>query len=341
MSVGGSDVTTCCCVECLTRRHLLLSAELHPVITLNVCLSPASIASTIISFSSRCHSDWPRPPHHQGPVSNMTSHIQILQNPLTISQADLGIFKSTLLPSLQLHSGLAVVAYLAGRFTNRVELKDWLWPSGMVINALWSAIGRRVYNGITARQAWRMLPWSEKLILSTVTVWGTRLFYRIASRSLARGEDDPRYTAAKQEKGFWNNAIFSTFLPEALMQTVIALPFTMPFRSEPVVAFGADPQWAGVARSTAIGMFAAGMALEVLADTQIAQHKKKGRDDLCRDGVFSIVRHPKYVVPLPSTRATSELTSDAATWATHWCTARSCPCSTAPISCTRSRSQAR
>ena len=227
----------------------------------------------------------------------MTSHIQVLQNPLTISQADLGIFKSTLLPSLQLHSGLAVVAYVAGRLTNRVELKDWLWPSGMVINALWSAIGRRVYNGITARQAWNILPWSEKLILSTVTIWGTRLFYRIATRSVARGEDDPRYAEVKKEKGFWNNAIFSTFLPEALVQTVISLPFTMPFRSEPVVAFGALPQWVGVTRSVAMGMFAAGMALEVLADAQIEQHKRKGRSDLCRDGVFSIVRHPKYVQP--------------------------------------------
>jgi len=225
----------------------------------------------------------------------MNSHIQILQNPLTTSQADLGISKSTLLPSLQLHSSLAVVAYLAGRVTDRVEVKDWLWPSGMVVNALWRAIGRRVYNRITARQAWRLLPWSEKLILSTVTIWGTRLFYRIATRSIARGEDDPRYAEVKKEKGFWNNAIFSTFLPEAVVQAVICLPFTMPFRSEPVVAFGAHPGSAGLARSIAMGMFAAGMALEVLADTQIEQHKTRGRTDLCRDGVFSIVRHPKYV----------------------------------------------
>lgn len=168
----------------------------------------------------------------------------------------------------------------------------------MVINALWNAIGRRVYNGITARQAWSILPWSEKLILNTVTIWGTRLFYRIATRSVARGEDDPRYAEVKKEKGFWNNAFFSTFAPEALVQTVICLPFTMPFRSEPVVALGADPQWAGVYRSVAIGIFAAGMALEVLADTQIAQHKKKGRSDLCREGVFSIVRHPKCVPTL-------------------------------------------
>jgi steroid 5-alpha reductase family enzyme len=227
---------------------------------------------------------------------------QILQNPLTISSQDLGIFKSTLLPSFQLHSGLAVVAYLAGRYTNHVDLKDWLWPSGMVLNAIWSALGRRVYGGlpgltsqpsIPLSVAWPILPWSEKLLLSLVTIWGTRLTYRIVTRSLARGEDDPRYAEVKKEKGFWNNALFSTFLPEAVMQTIISLPFTAPFRSEPVVALGADTQWAGVARSAAVGLFTAGMALEVLADWQLARYQEEGRGDLCTEGVFSIVRHPK------------------------------------------------
>lgn len=225
----------------------------------------------------------------------MASKIQILQNPLTISRDDLGIFKSTLLPSIQLHSGLAVIAYGFGRYTNRLEAKDWLWPSGQVINAWWSAIGRRVYAGLPLSQAWSILTWSEKLLLSGVSIWGLRLFYRIASRSILRGEDDPRYAEVKKEKGFWNNALFSTFLPEAVFQTVISLPFTAPFRSEPVLALGGDPRWSGVVRSAACGVFAAGLALEVLADAQIARYRSEGRRDLDREGVFSIVRHPKYV----------------------------------------------
>lgn len=88
---------------------------------------------------------------------------------------DVGILKDTLAPSLTLHSGLAVIAYGISRYTQRVEVKDWLWPSGQVVNAWWSAIGRRLAAGLTLTQALHRLSWHERVVLTGVTLWGGKL----------------------------------------------------------------------------------------------------------------------------------------------------------------------
>lgn len=81
----------------------------------------------------------------------------------TNSLFDVGIFKDTLVPSFTLHSGLAVIAYGAARYTQRVEAKDWLWPTGQVANAWWSAVGRRIAGGLTVSQAFNRLSWHSTL----------------------------------------------------------------------------------------------------------------------------------------------------------------------------------
>ncbi|KAE8454652.1 hypothetical protein EG329_000275 [Mollisiaceae sp. DMI_Dod_QoI] len=214
-----------------------------------------------------------------------------------IDATAVGLFRSTLLPSIGFHSGLAVVAYAASRATDRVEGKDWLWPSGQVLNAWWCAVGHRVvYENISPGTAYSHLPYTEKLLLTGVTAWGARLFYRIASRTLTRKQDDPRYDEVKKEEGFWNKALFSVFLPEALFQAVISLPFTLPFRAADASAFASPlhvhPEWT---HGLGVILFSSGFALEVLADTQLAAHQKKNPDDLNREGVWSIVRHPNYL----------------------------------------------
>lgn len=209
----------------------------------------------------------------------------------TDSLFDVGIFKDTLAPSLALHSGMAVVAWAAGRYTDRVDAKDWLWPSGQVVNAWWSSIGRRVFvDGVPFVRALAILSWPERLILTVVTLWGGRLFYRIASRSVARGKDDPRYEAEKKEEGFWAKALVGKFLPEALFQTVVSLPFVAPFRHQGAVMSGYHPY----VQAFAVGLFSAGFGLGVLADYQLEQHEQKGSAaGVLREGVWSIVRNPR------------------------------------------------
>jgi steroid 5-alpha reductase family enzyme len=227
-------------------------------------------------------------PPHAPPAGRVdTTHsIKHVQN---ASLFDVGILRDTLAPSLGLHSGLAIIAWGAANYTGRVEAKDWLWPSGQVVNAWWSAVGRRLFQGLTLSQALRRLSWHERLVLTGVTLWGGRLFYRIARRSIQRGEDDPRYAQVKKEQDFWVKSLFTTFLPEAFFQMLISLPFTAPFRHEGAVLMGYHP----MVQMAAVGLFSTGFAMETLADYQLDQYKAEGGTGILKEGVWSIVRHPK------------------------------------------------
>ncbi|KAM0544230.1 hypothetical protein ACHAPJ_011919 [Fusarium lateritium] len=210
----------------------------------------------------------------------------------------LGLLHSTVLPSFTLHAGLSAVAYGVSRYTDRVEGKDWLWASGLTLNAWWSAVGSRVINdGVSFADAWSGLHYSQKLLLAGVSAWGVRLTSRVVTRSVKRGKDDPRYEANTKEPGFWNKALFTTFLPEAVAQTIIALPFTVPFR-----AIGESIQASPVTsngqlfHALAIFLFSTGFALETLADAQLEIFKKDNTEEgVNREGVWSIVRHPNYL----------------------------------------------
>ncbi|KAI0171920.1 DUF1295-domain-containing protein [Hypoxylon sp. FL1284] len=214
----------------------------------------------------------------------------------------LGLFQHAVAPSLGFHGALGLAAYGAGRWADRVDAKDVLWPAGPVANAWWSALGIPVlYEGASPAAAWRALSYDQRLLLAGVSAWGARLLYRVASRGARRGADDRRYrTAARKDaKTFWNKALFGLFVPEALAQTVISLPFTLPFRA-PVASALASPETPAasspIAHGIAVFLFAAGFALETLADVQLESHARSAkRGELKRDGVWSIVRHPNYL----------------------------------------------
>ncbi|OLN97717.1 hypothetical protein CCHL11_07947, partial [Colletotrichum chlorophyti] len=219
-------------------------------------------------------------------------------NPVnTATTSTLGLLQSAVLPSFGLHAGLSTVAYAVARYTDRAEAKDWLWPSGQVANAVWSAIGTRVvYDGLSVPAAWNSLGYTQKLLLTGVSAWGLRLFYRVVSRSLKRGKDDARYEVAKKkDPKFWDKAFFTMFLPEAVLQALIALPFTLPFRA-PLTSARASPftEYPEVFHSLAVFLFTTGFALETVADAQLESHARK-TNTLNRDGVWSIVRHPNYL----------------------------------------------
>ncbi|EWZ30163.1 hypothetical protein BFJ63_vAg1027 [Fusarium oxysporum f. sp. narcissi] len=210
----------------------------------------------------------------------------------------LGLLHSAILPSFSLHAGLSAVAYGVSRYADRVEGKDVLWASGMTLNAWWSAIGSRyVYDSVSPLDAWNGLGYSQKLLLAGVTAWGVRLTSRVVSRSLKRGKDDPRYDVKRKDPGFWSKALFTTFLPEAVAQTIISLPFTIPFRAVAESAVASPFTSNGsVFHSLAIFLFTTGFALETLADAQLESFKKDDTaQGINREGVWSIVRHPNYL----------------------------------------------
>ena len=172
----------------------------------------------------------------------------------------------------------------------REKLTGLAGPAAPVINAWWSAVGRRILiDGAPVNRVFSSLSFVERLLLTGVTLWGTRLFYRIATRSIRRGTDDPRYAAVKKQDGFWNKSILTTYLPEAVAQTIISLPFTAPFRHQGAVMTGYHP----VGQAIAVALFSSGFALETLADWQLERHKEASEGGLLREGVWSICRHPK------------------------------------------------
>lgn len=222
-----------------------------------------------------------------GTIASRAGHFSSRRYSAVDSTA-VGILRSTLLPSFGIQSGLSLIAYAGSRAADRLDGKDWIWPTGQVVNAWWSAVGARVlYDNLDVSTALSTLEYPEKLILGGVTLWGGRLLYRIVSRSISRGADDPRYEAAKDEPGFWNKSLFSIFIPEAAFQTLISLPFTLPFRAQSSL-----PPSAELATGLGIFLFSSGFALEVLADTQLSEHREKS-SNLDTEGVWSIVRHPK------------------------------------------------
>ena len=196
-----------------------------------------------------------------------------------------------------------------------------------MINAWWTALGSSVYEqrhqlqqgegsgpGISLASsitnAWDGLSWTQKLLLFGVSLWGTRLSYRIGSRGVRRyhsgkGNDDARYLEAKSQPGFWKTAYWKLYFPEAIFQTLIALPFTVPFRSggnaiaSPAAYDNNSHGLRDIARAVGVAVFGIGFALETIADEQLVYHHKKHRSGLVRNGVWSIVRHPKYVFHFP------------------------------------------
>lgn len=206
-----------------------------------------------------------------------------------------GLLESTILPSISIHGGLAILAYGVAVSTDRLEVKDLLWPSAQVTNVLWAAVGSRMYHqDISFKKAWSTLGWNEQVLVTGMTLWGGRTFARVLARTLARGEDDARYTEIKDEKDFWSKALFTQFLPSALFQAVITLPFTISFRALPSETWHAPSDWYTTIHSLAVGLFSAGFVLETLADAQLDKHKLSSTG-LKQDGVWSIVRHPNYL----------------------------------------------
>ena len=209
------------------------------------------------------------------------------------SLVNVGVLRDTLLPNLAFHSALAVPAYLIGRSIDYLGAKDVLWSTGQASNVLYASIIRpSLVQGIPLERVLRDITRPGWVLIAGISLWGTRLAYRVVSRSLATGKDDPRYTATKQAPNGWSKAFFTTFMPEAVVQSLITLALTIPFRTG-VPVIGASREYASLLDALAIGLWSAGFGLEVLADWQLASFKSRGEPGLMREGVWSIVRHPK------------------------------------------------
>ena len=221
------------------------------------------------------------------------AYFQTVPSTIMVSLVDVGVLRDTLLPNLAFHSTLAVPAYLIGRGLDRLVAKDVLWSTGQISNVLYASIIRpALVQGVPLERVIKSISRPGWVTIAGVSLWGTRLAYRVISRTVASGKDDPRYASVKQDPSGWTKAFFTTFVPEAIIQSLITLAVTLPFRAG-VPVIGAPKEYAGIIDAVAIGLWSAGFGLEVLADWQLAGHQQYGDKSLLREGVWSIVRHPK------------------------------------------------
>ncbi|KAF7879717.1 uncharacterized protein EAF02_007887 [Botrytis sinoallii] len=212
-----------------------------------------------------------------------------------VNATAIGLLQRSFLPALTTNTTLSLISYTIARPHQRLDLKDVLWPLGPLITSWTLALERHNFD---LSQTWTHLAYPQKLIMAGLTAWSLRLFYRITSRAISRGEDDARYASVPKTRDFWNKTLVSTFLPEALVQSIIALPFAMSLAA-PEVLIGnqplpGNPGWQ-VANAAGVFLFTTGFALEAGADWQLESHKKERTVGLLRDGVWSIVRHPNYL----------------------------------------------
>ncbi|KAF3918728.1 hypothetical protein AA313_de0209456 [Arthrobotrys entomopaga] len=209
----------------------------------------------------------------------------------------IGILSTHLLPSLTLHTTLSLAAYSAGRFTNRLDSKDLLWPSALVANAWYHGVVSPYVVGRAKGGVWeciRDMGYAQKLILAGVTVWGVRMFGKVFWRVKGRRGDDRRYQRYRdsvkkrrkermdreKEKGevleegdvereVWNKAFLGIFVPEAVVGSLVSLGWSAVRYSTPINAVGAlDGGWRRVLHGFAVGLFATALALEIMTDSK-------------------------------------------------------------------------
>jgi len=248
-------------------------------------------ATTTNPFGGRSHISVDGLGEHEPP--GLVTHTH---QPLITSVFDKGILRDTILPSVTLQSGLAIITFGAGRYANRADTKDLVGPAGQVLGAWWAAAGTRLVAGIPAGTVLSTLSRPERLLLAGVTLWGGRRLLRLATQPRTRATDREK----EDSPAFWETALGSVFLRAALFQTVISLPFTAPFNHQGAVLTGYHP----TLQAIAVGLFGAGFALEALADWQLDSYRARNEiastmqvQPELRDGVWSVVQRPRYVLP--------------------------------------------
>jgi steroid 5-alpha reductase family enzyme len=157
-----------------------------------------------------------------------------------------------------------------------------------VVDAWWGAgFAAIMLIGIGSMSA---APASAHWIAGAVLAWATRLTWHLWTRHTL-GKEDARYAAMRQRGGasFWWRSLIMVFGLQALVQWLLALPILLAILNaqadvnQPLLALG-------------LVIFAAGFAIEIMADAQLRAFKADpaNKSRLLTSGLFAYVRHPNY-----------------------------------------------
>ncbi len=178
--------------------------------------------------------------------------------------------------ALAVAGGLMLVAWLVYRATDKASWVDAFWAGNLAVLAVWYAASA---DGDATRRV---------MVAVVGGAWGARLAWHIAVR-VWRGPEDPRYLALRAE---WKTHLPLRFLRFYMVQAVVDVVLSVPFllMARDAAPFGRTTELAGLA------LWAVALTGESVADAQLARFKRNpaNRGRVCRDGLWSVSRHPNY-----------------------------------------------
>jgi steroid 5-alpha reductase family enzyme len=171
---------------------------------------------------------------------------------------------------------LFTALWLASLWLRNASIVDMWWGPAFVV-ALMASLGG----------SWPITPrgW---LVLGGVILWASRLAWHIGRRNIGHGED-ARYRAWRDEHGdrWWWRSYFQVFLLQAAIAWMVSWPLHLAAQ-----AAAHYPAWFDIAGALLV---AAGLAVETLADAQLAAYKRiPGRPAVLSTGLWRYSRHPNY-----------------------------------------------
>jgi steroid 5-alpha reductase family enzyme len=181
-----------------------------------------------------------------------------------------------------------VLAMMTALWAASVVRKD-----ASIVDPFWS-VG---FLLVTAHTALRTgLTPGKTLLLAMVAAWALRLFVHLLLRSRGKPED-PRYAAFRARFGperYWWFSFFQVFLLQGALVVVISAPLQ-------VAGAAAAPDPVSAFDLAGLALFAAGFAIEAVADAQLASYRAaKARGGpaapgpVLDTGLWRYSRHPNY-----------------------------------------------
>ncbi len=181
-----------------------------------------------------------------------------------------------------------VLALMAALWTVSVFVKD-----ASIVDPWWS-IGFLLVTAHTVART-GLTP-GKTLLLVMVGAWAVRLWLYLLSRSRGKPED-PRYASFRRKYGaerYWWVSFFQVFLLQGLLVVLISAPLQL-------AGAAGRPDPVSLLDLLGLGLFAAGLAIEVVADAQLASYRRaKARGGagapgpVLETGLWRFSRHPNY-----------------------------------------------
>jgi steroid 5-alpha reductase family enzyme len=174
--------------------------------------------------------------------------------------------------------GLMVVLWLVSVVRRDASIIDPWWSIAFLLVTVHTV----AHTGITPAKA---------VLLVLVAVWAIRLWLHLLRRSRGQPED-PRYAGFRARYGperYWWVSFFQVFLLQGALVLIISAPLQL-------AAAAPSPDPVKPTHIASLLLFAAGFALEVIADAQLQRCRgdPARRGTVLDRGLWRYSRHPNY-----------------------------------------------